>query len=129
MVLLSYFNCLRASNLMKISLDDVEKISKHDEIDAAWVLTNLQCKMSMIYGAKIILLDIILLEQVQLYIEHYRPLISNNSKLSNKRCYLFTSSWILPEKPLGSQMDHLATANAMAASFRKAEVLLDFFSS
>ena len=129
MVSLSYFNCLQASNLMNISLDDVEKISKHDEINDAWVLTNLEYKTSMIYGAKIISLDTILLEQVQLYIEHYRPLISSDSKLSNKKRYLFTSSRIFPEKPLGSQMDHSAIANAMAASFQKAEVLLDFFPS
>ena len=82
-----------------------------------------------VHGAKIILLENILLEKVQLYIEHYRPLISNDSKLSNKRRYLFTSSQILPEKPLGSQMDHSAIAYAMAASIHKAEVLLDFFSS
>ena len=107
---------------MNISLDDVENISKHDEIDDAWVLTNLEYKTSMIYGAKIILLDTILVEQVQLYIEHYRPLISNDNKLANKKRYLFTSSRILPEKPLGTKMDQSAIANAMAASFHKAEV-------
>ena len=51
---------------MNISLDDVEKISKHDKKDDAWVLTNIEYKTSMIYGVKIILLDTILLEQVQL---------------------------------------------------------------
>ena len=127
MVSLTYFNCLRASNLMNISLDDVEKIEKHDEIDDAWVLTNLEYKTSMIYGAKIILLDTILLEQVQLFIEHYRPHISRDEKLPSKKRYLFTSSRILPEKPIGTQMDHSAIANAMAASFRKAKVLLDYF--
>ena len=126
MVSLMYFNCLRASNLMNISLDDVEKIEKHDEIDDAWVLTNLEYKISMIYGAKIILLDTILLEQVQLFIEHYRPHISRDEKLPGKKRYLFTSSRILPEKPIGTQMDHSAIANAMAASFRKAKVLLDY---
>ena len=64
---------------------------------------------------------------MQLYIEHYRPLINSDEKLANKRPYLFTSSQILPEKPLGSQVDHSAIANAMAASFQKAEVLLDHF--
>ena len=67
MVSLTYFNCLRASNLMNISLADIEKIEKQDEIDDAWVLINLEYKISMIYGAKIILLDTILLEQVQLF--------------------------------------------------------------
>ena len=48
MVTLMYFNCLRASNLMNISLDDVSKIKKHEEIDGAWVLTNDVYKTSMI---------------------------------------------------------------------------------
>ena len=61
-VLLIYFNCLQASNLINISLDDVKKISKNDKIDDAWVLANSEYKTSMIYGAKIILLDTILLE-------------------------------------------------------------------
>ena len=116
MVSLTYFNFLRASNLMNISLDAVEKISKHDEIDDVWVLTNVEYKTSMIHGVKIILLDTILQEQVQLYIEHYRPLISNDEKLPNARRYLFMSSRILPEKPLGTQMDHSAIANVMVAS-------------
>ena len=64
MVSLTYFNFLRASNLMNISLDAVEKISKHDEIDDVWVLKNLEHKTSVMYGVKIILLDTILLEQV-----------------------------------------------------------------
>ena len=62
---------------------------------------------------------------MQLYIEHYRPLINSDEKLANKRRY--TSSRILPEKPLGSQVDHSAIANAMATSFQKAGVLLDHF--
>ena len=52
---------------MNISLDDVEKISKHDEIHDAWALTNLEYKTSMIYGTKITLLVTILLGQVQLF--------------------------------------------------------------
>ena len=100
-----------------ISLEDVEKIEKHNKIDDAWVLTNLEYKTSMIYGAKIILLDTILPEQVQLFFEHYRPLISRDERIANKNRYLFTSSRILPEKPLGTQMDYSAIANAMAASF------------
>ena len=84
MVSLTYFNCLRASNLMNISLEDVQKIEKHDEIDDAGVLTNLEYKTSMIYGAKISLLDAVLLEQAQLFIEHYRPHISRDVKLPNK---------------------------------------------
>lgn len=37
----------------------------------------------MIYGAKIILLDTILFQQMKQYIELYRPLVSEDSKLND----------------------------------------------
>ena len=77
MVSLTYFNCLRASNLMNISLEDVKKIKKHEEVDDAYVLVNEEHKVS-----KIILLDTILLQQMKQYIELYRPLVSDNSKMT-----------------------------------------------
>ena len=55
MVSLTYFNCLRASNLMSITLEDMGKIKPNDEIDRAHVLKNKKYKTSMLYGAKIIL--------------------------------------------------------------------------
>ena len=42
-------------------------------------------------------------------------------KIESQR-FLFTSSRISTEKPLGQQMDHSANANAMASSFKKAKV-------
>ena len=56
-----------------------------------------------------------------------RPHISSDVKLPHKRHYLFTLSRTVGEKPTGTQMDHSAIANAVAASFRKAKVLLDYF--
>lgn len=127
MVTLTYLNCLMASNLMNISLDDVSKIKKHEEIDGAWVLTNDAYKTSMIYGAKIILLDSILLDQLKIVIKYFREEISNDSKIFNVRRYVFTwSREKFPGKVLGTRMDHSALANAMASSFQKAKVFLVF---
>ena len=42
-------------------------------------------------------------------------------KIESQR-FLFTSSRISTEKPLGQQMDHSAIANAMASSFKKTKV-------
>ena len=124
MVSLTYFNCLRASNLMNISLQDVNKITKHEEIDGAYVLVNEEYKVSMLYGAKIILLDSILYEQLKLYIEVYRPIVSNDSKLHDQNRYVFASSRITTTKPLGQKMDHSAISNAMTSAFSKAKVLV-----
>ena len=112
MLSVTYFNCLKASNLMNISLEDIKNIKKHTEIENAWV----------IYGTKIIILDDILYEQVQTYIKLFRPLITADEKLQDARRFLFTSSRITTSKPLGIQMNHSATANALSSSFKKAKV-------
>ena len=116
MVSLTYFNCLRASNLMTTTLEDVRKIIPHNEINGAHVLKNDKYKTSMLYGAKIILL-------LKLYIQNLRPFITKDDKKHASKRFLFTSSRFSTDKPLGQQIDHSAIANAMAASFKKAKVL------
>ena len=122
MVSLTYFNCLRASNLMNIRLIDVEKITKHKEIDGAYVLTNDEYKVSMIYGSKIILLDEILYQQIQIFIKLFRPLLTADERFPSIKRYLFTSSRIPTNKPLGVKMDHSAIGNALTSTFKKAKV-------
>ena len=84
---------------MNISLEDVKKIQKHGEIDDAYVLVNEEYKVSMIYGAKFILLGTILLQQMKQYIELYRPLVSEDSKLHDMERYVFTTSRFTTTKP------------------------------
>ena len=76
MVSLTYFNCLRASNLMSITLEDMGKIKPNDEIDRAHVLKNKKYKTSMLCGAKIILLSQTHLQQIKLYIENTIPFVT-----------------------------------------------------
>ena len=127
--LLTYFNCLRVSNSMNITLHDINKIRKHEEIGDAYVLVNEEYKVSIIYGAKIILLDNILYQQMKQYIETYRPLVIEESKLHDMKGYVFTSSRFTTTKPLGEKMDYSMISNAMTFSFRKANVLKDDTSS
>lgn len=122
MVSLTYFNCLRALNVINISLEDVHKIKKHDEIEDTWVLTNEEYKVSMIYGAKIILLDEILQKQLLLFVKIFRPIITKDDHLNDMQRFLFTSSRFTTSKPLGVKMDHSAISNAMTATFWKAKV-------
>ena len=119
---LCYFNCLRASNLMNITLEDVNKITKHEEIEDAWVLTNEEYKVSMIYSAKVILLYGILHEQLNLFIEIFCPVISDDTHLADCQRYLFTSSRLSTSKPPGTKMDQSAISNALSATFKKAKV-------
>lgn len=68
-------------------------------------------KVSMIYGSKVILLDEILFEQVQIFIKLYCPPIAADERLLSMKRYLFTSSRIPTNKPLGVKMDHSAKGN------------------
>ena len=72
MITLLHFNCLRASNLMNISLETVFEIKKHDETDDVLVPTNPNYKISLIYGPKIIIIDCILSEQYKVFSEFFR---------------------------------------------------------
>ena len=121
-VSVTYFNCLRVSNLMNIILADISRMKLHNEIDGAHVITNTKYKTSMIYGSKIILISATHAEQIQLYIEHLHPSVSKDDQKDESQRFLFTSSRINTEKPLGQQMDHSAISNAMASSFKKAKL-------
>ena len=65
MVSLTYFNYLRAPNLMNITLADVISMKPYNEIDGAHVITNTKYKTSMIYGAKMILISATHAEQIE----------------------------------------------------------------
>ena len=65
---------------MNITLADVRRMKPHNEIDGAHVITNTKYKTSMIYGAKMILINATHAEQIRLYIEHLRPFVSKDDQ-------------------------------------------------
>ena len=79
-------------------------------------------KVSMIYGSKVILLDEILFEHVQIFIKLFCPLITAAERLPSMKRYLFTLSRIPTNKPLGVKMDHSAKGNILTSIFKKAKV-------
>ena len=105
MVSLTYFNCLRASDLESITLEDVGKIKPNDKIDRTHVLKNKKYKTSMLYGAKIILLSQTHLQKIKFYIENIRPYVTKDDKKHPSQRCLFTSSRFSTQKPLGQQID------------------------
>ena len=74
MVSYTYFTCLRASNLMNITLADVSSMKLHNEIDGAHAITSTKYKTSIIiYGAKMILISTTHAQQIELYTEYLHP--------------------------------------------------------
>ena len=104
MVSLTYFNCLRASNLKSITLKDLGKLIQMIKL-TEHVLKNEKYKTSLLYGLKIILLSQTYLQQIKLYIENIRPFVTKDDKNHPSQRCLFTSSRFSTQKPLGQQID------------------------
>ena len=63
----TFINVLCASNVINITLKEVEAANKHDEFDA-FVFKNNKYKTSLIYGAKVVLIPSLMYHHVKLYI-------------------------------------------------------------
>ena len=55
MMVLSYANCLGASNIMNINLKDFQNAKLYPDLEGAYTLKNDKYKVSLIYWDKIIL--------------------------------------------------------------------------
>ena len=64
MSVLTIVHCLRASNLMNITLEDVEKAQKNSTVTDAYVIKNKKYKVSITKDVY---------EQLKLYIKYVRP--------------------------------------------------------
>ena len=91
MSVLALVNCPRASNLINITLDDVEKAKKDTTIYDEYVIKNKKYKVSIIYGAKNFLATNEIYEHRQLYIKHVRPRFISDTHRLNRNRYVFVS--------------------------------------
>ena len=120
MLSLTFINALRASNLMNITLKEVQAAKKHGELDA-FVFKNNKYKTSLIYGAKIILVPTLTYHHVQLYIKFLRPTILLDSHRALRDRYLFVASKQDTGKTLGTVSHSLITAR-LSRCFEKAGI-------
>ena len=72
MLMLTFINALWASNLINITLREVQSAKQHQELDAL-VFKNNKYKSSLIYSAKIILVPTLTYKHIQLYVKYLRP--------------------------------------------------------
>lgn len=109
MVMISFGNATRASNLININLRDVKNATKENDFDA-WAISSKSYKTSLLYGEKKILLGEDLYHQVQNYVQFLRPrLIVDHQKRLEKRP-LFASV-------RSTEMTHSSISNGMTNIF------------
>ena len=123
MSVLALVNCLRASNLINMTLDDVDKAQKDTTIQDAYVIKSKKYKVSIIYGAKMILATNEIFEQLQLYIKHVRPRFISDTHRLNRDRYVFVSSQSddkVATKP--EPMNQSMVSQCLTRSFEKSEV-------
>ena len=100
------------------------KCTKDSTIPDAYIIKNKKCKLSIIYGAKILLLTKDIYEQLKLYIKHVRPqFTSDTHRLARERFVLFSSRSEDKVVTKWEPMNHSMVAQCLTRSFAKAEVL------
>ena len=120
MLTLTYINALRASNLINITLKEIQAAKQHDEQDAL-VFKNNKYKTSLIYGAKVILAPTLTNHHIQLYIKYLRPSLILDSHRALRDRHLFVSSK-KDETKKTCTMSHSLIRTRMSKCFEKAGI-------
>ena len=71
-------NCLRASNLMYMTIFDFQQAKIDAEIKGAYRFYNHKYKVSLVYGGKVILVSESLYDQIKTYITYVRPILTDD---------------------------------------------------
>jgi len=110
MVILTFGNAARSSNLINITLNDIESAIPEKDYDA-FSISSTNYKTSLLYGEKKMLMAEDLYHQVANYILYLRPkIISDAHKLKSERS-LFTST------RSDGEMSHSCISNGMSNLF------------
>ena len=117
---LAFINALRASNIINITVKEVQAAKKHTEFEA-FVFKNNKYKTSLIYGEKIILVPALTYHHIKLYLKYLRPLILLDSHRALRDRYLFVASKIGPQAK-AVQMSHPLITNRLSKCFERGGV-------
>ena len=77
---------------MYITLCDVDNATKDKTLGEAYLIKNKKYKVSIIYGAKVLLLSKDIYHQLQLYIKYIRPMFITDQNRAQKGRYVFVWS-------------------------------------
>ena len=119
-ITLTYTNALRASNLINMALKGINTAKPEKEITEAFVFKSGKYKVSLIYGAKIVLASQKLFQHIKLHIKYLRPLLIDNKHRSDRERYLFVASRPDAGDKKVVQLKHSTLARCMTRSFERA---------
>jgi len=111
MVMLAFGNAARASNLINITLADVDNATKEIDFDA-WSFSSCNYKTSLLYGEKKMYLAEDLMEEVKVFVKCLRPKITDDAEKARDERPLFTST-----RGEGNFMNHSCVSNGMTTLF------------
>ena len=116
MIMICLMNATRASNLINMTVGDVEKAYQDESYPNAFCILSTRYKTSMLYGAKIIVVDQPLKTELEIFIKNYLPVLVKSRESKEK------SSNNIFQTNRKSSISHSAISNGMTNSFKKANV-------
>ena len=119
---LTYTNALGASNVINITLKEVLSSKRDKEIQEAYVFKNGNYKVSIIYGAKIILSSEKLYNHIILYIRHLCALLINEKHRLDRERYLFVASRADSTSSQAVQLKHTALSWSLTKTCKRAGI-------
>ena len=117
---LSYTNALRASNLINMILKDFNAAKPDKEITETFVFRSDKYKVSLIYGAKILLASQKLFQHIKLYMKYLRPLLKDDKHRLDRERYFFVASRSDAGDKKVVQLKHSTLTRCMTRSLERA---------
>ena len=128
MVTLTVINALRSSNLLNITLHDIKNAATHEIYKNAKFIESEYYKTSLIYGTKLILISLHLYDQINTFIKHMRPMLTNDQHLPLDRRYLFTCyNENIISASSTAKITQSMISSMITSSFQLSEVSFHFF--
>ena len=121
MLVLTFINALRASNLINMTLNEAQAAQQYDELDAN-VFKNAKYKASLIYGSKIILVPTLTYNHLQLYIKFLHPMLILDTHGTLRDRPLFVTSKQDQTNAIKSELLHNVITSQLSKCFQKAGV-------
>ena len=125
-IVLTTVNALRASNLINMTLADLDAHQTHENFTFAKCIKSKKYKTSLLYGTKIILVANHVFDQLEVFVKKIRPVLIKDENLPQSQRHLFVTK--TKEDDITAQkMSHSTISSMMTSEFEKAKVLFRFF--
>ena len=114
LVMITFGNAARASNLINMTVDDFNAATKESEYNA-WCMTSVNYKTSLLYGEKKMLISEDMYIQFKNYLKFLRPILLEGSESDD--CEDKDKPFFVSHRS-AVKMTHSALSNAMTSIFK-----------